>query len=371
MEYIMPLMLMLYSGGRKVAHVREIREDNALRELLKFSIIPSESAIGDWLKKMGERGGAKAINKTIDAVNAKIFAASKLTIFTLVCDPTIITTSKRDAKMTYVGKKGYRPGLAFIKELGIVLAQEFREGNDMGDKLGFLKLAFSKMPQGTKIGNVLLDSEFYMAVIINFLEGEGCAWAIAADQNAAVKAVIKAIPAGDWKPLLDRQGFATGKEAAETVHCMAETKKAFRLVVIRWKDKDGVTCHHAIATNHKAPNPNVVVHFYNQRSEPENVIKENKGGFGMDIMPSGDFLANALYFAIGILTYNCFIAQKVLTMPPSFQNKVIETIRWMLVEVPGKLVRHAKTVVLKISTSIERFNVFEFMREKISGLSSA
>jgi hypothetical protein len=371
MEYIVPIMIMLYAGGRSIAHMREIRYDRVLRELVRLTIIPSDSAIGDWLKKMGERDGVKAINKAIDAVNLRIFAQSPLTELTLVNDPTIISTSKRDAKMTYLGTKGYRPGLAFIKELGIVIAQEFREGNDMGDKLAFIKLSFSKVPKGKKIKHVLLDAEFYIAEVINFLEEQGCTWAVVADQDNAVKAVIKAIPDSEWKPLMDRDGFKTDREVAETVHCMGKTKKAFRLVVIRWKDEDDILCHHAIANNHTAENPGDVVHYYNQRATQENVIKEAKGGFGMDIMPSGDFAANALYFAIGILTYNYFIAQKVLIMPPSLQNKVIETIRWMLVEIPGKLVRHANTTILKIKTDVEKFNIFEFMRERMRCLSSA
>ena len=369
MEYVIPAMLTMYAGGKGFADIREIREDKVLRELLGLNMVPSESAIGDWFKKMGDRGGIAAVNKAIDSINARIFEQSDIVELTISNDPTIIETSKREAVMTYLGVKGYRPGLAFIKELNIVLIQEFRHGNDMGNKLEFLKSAFSKVPKNKIIKNALFDSELYIADVINYLD-ERCTWAIVADQDAAVRAVIKAIPEANWQPLLDKDGFRTGKEVAETVHSMEKTKRAFRLVVIRWKDKKGNLCHHAIATNNLQLSANGVVWYYNQRAVVENTIKEVKIGFGMEKMPSGYFPANALYFAIGVLTHNYFIAQKLLTMPLELQNKTIESIRWMFVEIPGKVIRHANKTILKIGTSIEKFDIFTEMREKNQCLSA-
>ena len=47
----------------------------------------------------------------------------------------------------------------------------------------------------------------------------------------------------------------------------------------------------------------------------------------MEQMPTGDFGANALYFGIGILSYNLFIAQKYFTMPVEWAGKTIKSIR--------------------------------------------
>jgi hypothetical protein len=43
-------------------------------------------------------------------------------------------------------------------------------------------------------------------------------------------------------------------------------------------------------------------------------------------MPSGEFEANAIHFAIGIMTYNLIIAQKLLTIPEDWKNKTIKSI---------------------------------------------
>ena len=54
-SYIMPLMLMLYAGGRHIEDLREIINDNALAELLNIKI-PSTSSFGDWLRRYGKIG---------------------------------------------------------------------------------------------------------------------------------------------------------------------------------------------------------------------------------------------------------------------------------------------------------------------------
>ena len=110
--------------------------------------------------------------------------------------------------------------------------------------------------------------------------------------------------------------------------------------------------------------PQEVVWKYNGRGQVENHIKEIKSGFGMEWMPSGDFGANAVYFGIGILTYNLFVAQKLLTMPESWKTKTIKSIRWLLVEVGGKLVSRSRTIILRVSTSLEKVRLYLEMRRR-------
>lgn len=110
--------------------------------------------------------------------------------------------------------------------------------------------------------------------------------------------------------------------------------------------------------------PEEVVWKYNGRAQVENHIKEIKSSFGMEWMPSGDFGANGVYFGIGILTYNLFIAQKLLTMPEAWSTKTIKSVRWFLMEVGGKLVFHGRRMILKIATSLDKFRIYLEMRRR-------
>ena len=90
---------------------------------------------------------------------------------------------------------------------------------------------------------------------------------------------------------------------------MNGTEQAFRLIVLRWPNPQPNLfeadryCYHAVATNRKEA-ASEVIWKHNGRGQSENWHKELKIGLGMEQMPCGQFEANAMYFAIGVLAYN-------------------------------------------------------------------
>jgi len=368
-SYIKPLSMALYGGGEAIEDVREIRGDDSLRDVVELDEIPSSSAIGDWLKRMGERSGVEGMERVNDEITAKVLKKDDRRGYTLIVDPTMIESCKREAQMSYLGFKGYRPVVATLKEIGLVVAYEFKEGNDNGGRVDILKKAFGKMSDGKKIEEVLLDAEYYTNEVIEYLETKGVRWAIAADKDASVQEAITTISENDWEALKTEDGVMTDRQVAETIHTMNKGKVAFRLIVLRWKERQGdlfrdTYCYHCIATGMIEKSAEQVVWRYNGRAHIENHIKEIKSGFGMDRMPSGDFRANAVHFGIGIMTYNLFIAQKLLTMPEQWRTKTIKTVRWLLIEVAGKLIHHSRRVILKVATSIDKYRIYLEMRRR-------
>jgi hypothetical protein len=271
--------------------------------------------------------------------------------------------------MSYLGFKGYRPVVATLKEIGLAVAYEFKEGNDNGGRVDILRKAFSKMPEGKVIEEVLLDSEYYTKEVIEYLEGKGVRWAIAVDKDASVQEAIAAIPEGDWRSFRTEDGIGTDREVAETIHTMNKSDVVFRLVVLRWKDGQGdlfrgTYYYHGIATGMVDQRTEEIVWRYNGRAHIENHIKEIKTGFGMDRMPSGEFRANGVHFGIGIMTYNLFIAQRLLTMPDLWRTKTIKSVRWLLVEVAGRLVHHGRKIILKVATTADKYRLYLEMRRR-------
>jgi len=101
-------------------------------------------------------GGVKGIARVNDGVVKKVLRREGREGYTLMADPTVIEADKREARMTYLGMKGYRPVVASLKENGLVLAYDFREGNESGNGVKILKKAFEKMGRigkGKKIEN--------------------------------------------------------------------------------------------------------------------------------------------------------------------------------------------------------------------------
>jgi len=248
--------------------------------------------------------------------------------------------------MTYKGFKGYMPIVGHIAENGLVLGDEFREGNvtPAARNLAFVKYCVRQMPKGKSIKFLRSDSAAYQADIINYCESEGIEFAIGADLDEAVLQAIRAIPDKDWKSY--KNGYI-----AETIHSMNKTKDAFRLIVIRrtyqsniFAQEDVSVKYTVIATN-RMESAEDVVKWYNQRGEcSENRIKELKIGFGMERMPCGQFEANATFFRIGVVAYNLFRLFILKALATSWHRHQVQTVRWRLYQIAGKIVFHGGQV---------------------------
>jgi hypothetical protein len=136
---------------------------------------------------------------------------------------------------------------------------------------------------------------------------------------------------------------------------MNKTKEAFRLIVIRrtyqsniFAQEDVSVKYTVIATN-RMESAQDVVKWYNQRGDcSENRIKELKIGFGMERMPCGQFEANATFFRIGVVAYNIFRLFILKTLSTSWHRHQVQTVRWRLYQIAGKIVFHGGQVFLKV-----------------------
>lgn len=94
----------------------------------------------------------------------------------------------------------------------------------------------------------------------------------------------------------------------------------------------------------------------------ENRIKDLKIGFGMDYMPSGTFEANAVFFSIGVPTYNLYLGFRSAALGSGWEHSQVQTVRWRLFQTAGKIVRPGRRVFLKISAAMLR--LFTAIRER-------
>lgn len=349
-EYTFPVLLMLNGGGRSLEDTRQIRTDEGLREILPLERIPSSDAFGDWLRSMGVSGGLHGLEKVNKRLLKRGMKYDGIKGYTLDIDATGIEAEKQSAKMTYKGFKGYMPIVGHIAENGLVLGDEFREGNEppAARNLAFIKYCISQMPKGKKIAFLRSDSAAYQADIINYCEQNRIQFAIGADLDEAVLEAIGAIPDKDWA--LYKNGYI-----AETIHSMNKTKEAFRLIVIRRPyqgnmfGKEDVSVKYTVIATNRMESAEDVVKWYNQRGDcSENRIKELKIGFGMERMPCGQFEANATFFRIGVLAYNLYRLFILKALATSWHRHQVQTVRWRLYQIAGKIVFHGGQVFLKV-----------------------
>ena len=149
-EHVFPLILMLNGGGRSLEDLREIRSDAGLREILALNRMPSSDATGDWLRRSWRNGGLEGLGRVNRMVLKRVLKREKVEGYTLDIDATAIESEKESAKVTYKGFRGYMPIVGHLAENGLVVGDEFREGNDSpgSRNLEFLKYCEEQMPKG-------------------------------------------------------------------------------------------------------------------------------------------------------------------------------------------------------------------------------
>ena len=89
----------------------------------------------------------------------------------------------------------------------------------------------------------------------------------------------------------------------------------------------------------------------------------------MEQMPCGELEANAMFFAIGVLAYNLGVLLKAQLLPEEYRHSSVQTLRWQLYRLAGKLVRHGRQWSLKVRTSSEKLALLLAIRKKCLALS--
>lgn len=375
------LILMLQAGGQSLEDLRELRREAGLLRLLDREAMPDPDTLGDWLRRMGDprtgQAGLVGLGQVRDALTARILRRDSQATYTLDADATLVEGEKRDTHWSYKGVRGYMPMLGFLFETPVCLVDEFREGNVSpgAGQLEFYRQCRTRMPVGKRLARYRADSASYQAELINALEADHVTWAITADQDVAVKAVIAGIPSEAWQEPEPGCGY----HVADAVHTMQATKAAFRLSIKReerpqpdlFAAATTPYAYHVVASNWPEEEKTTaeVLVWHNQRGQAENFNKELKTGLGLEQMPCGDSGANAVFFRIGVLAYNLFIGFKRLACPAAWASQTITTVRWKLVQVAGRILRHAGQVVLRLVLDTDTLACWRSIRQRCGALS--
>lgn len=346
-----------------------LRQDSGLRRVLRLEV-PSSDACGDWMRSQGAGEGLAQLGAVHEHLLRRFLHREEQRDYTLDIDATQIVAEKREAKVTYKGERGYMPLVGHLAENGLVIHEEFRDGNASpgAGNLEFLKACAAKLPKGKRIAAIRADSAAYQAKIFNWCEETGKTFAIGADQDAATRALIASIPASRWKPYRDG-------EIAETVHCMNQTKAAFRLIVLRRArqqdlfEKDGAAYTYALVASNRANETAAETwDWYAKRGDAsENRIKDLKIGLGMEYMPCGTTAANAIWFRIGVIAYNLTLGFRALSGEEHARSQP-QTLRWRILNTAGKIVRHAGQLTLRIAGYL--YDTFAEIRQRCTEIAT-
>ncbi len=301
-------------------------------------------------------------------------------IATVDQDATIIASRKQEALRTYEGERGYQPMLAVWAEMNAVLADKFRDGNVPAqmEPLAVAQAAFAALPETVKEYYFRGDSACHESGLLNWLRDEKRAggpqgrigFAVSARMSAALHAAILRVPEKSW----EAYGAVHPREIRECAEVSfvpgekSEHKatQPLRYVAIRIRNRQeelfadgGKIKHFAIVSNLEEWKPGRLIQWHREKAGTiegvHDVVKNELGG---GVLPCKYFGANAAWLRLAILTHNVLTALKRLALPAEMLTARPKRLRLLLWNTPGRLVHHARQLLLRLASSAERIAVY-------------
>lgn len=331
------------------------------------------------------------------------------TTATLDTDATLVETSKEGALFCYLGDKAYQPLNIWWAEQGLIVYSEFRDGNVPAgfQLLRVFKEGLGCLPEGVVIVRWRGDTASYQHDILKYCdtaENERFGrieFAVGCDVTPEFKKAVAEVDEAEWKPLyktVNGKREKTGSEWAEVCfvpNAIAHSKKGreYRYLAKREAMEEQIglpgiepqlelpfpTMHlkgkrykiFGIVTNMNWEGEELI-HWYHKRcgksEEAHAVMKEDLAG---GKLPSGDFGANAAWWGIMILALNLNATMKKLVLEESWSSRRMKAIRFSLINLPGRVIEHARSLLIRVTKGHPSFDLLVEARRKIAMLAPA
>jgi hypothetical protein len=401
-EMVESFVVLNAMGGECFDDFLRLRDDAGLKEMLGHGV-PSPDAARRFLYQFHDENKIVAAKQNrapgqiayIPAENAALAGLGRVNhdlvkelgrrcpdqrIATVDQDATIIESSNRKALRSYEGERGYQPMLAVWAEMNVVLADEFRDGNvpAMMDPLSVAKRSFAALPETVSTYFFRGDSACHECNLVNWLRDENRAagphgpigFAISARMSPALHEAVVKLDESAWESY-GKLHPEQIRECAEVDFVPAEKSEKkdtqpLRYLAIRIRDRqedlfaDGSKVKHfAVVTNIETWKPSRLIEWHREKAGTiEGVHDVLKNELAAGIMPTKYFGTNAAWLRLAVLTYNLLTALKRLALPAEYLTARPKRLRFLIFNTPGRLVHHARSIVLRLATTVERLAVW-------------
>jgi hypothetical protein len=396
-QQVESLVLLHASGGDCMQDMESLRQDGGVTKMLGYAA-PSQRCVAGFLEAFHDAekvaqaraqaqrqeqlsfipeeptalvGLGEAARGIVGAVAG--WAKHPERRATVDQDATIIESHKREARRTYEGTRGYQPMVAVWAETGLIVADEFRDGNvpAQAAPLTCAQAAFGALPDTVTEYSFRGDSACHESALLSWLrdaERDGgpkgfIGFAVSARMSEDLGKALKTVAETQWTTF--------GKDADGTVRQWAEVDfvpgekvekkdiEPLRYVGLRLLKPQGELFadghdkhYHAVITNRWDADGGELLTWHRQKAGTvEHVHDEIKNGLGGGQLPSGKFGANAAWFRIACIAHNILVAVKRAWPDETLHHAKAKRVRFVLINVAGRFSRDRRKITLRLSAT--------------------
>lgn len=307
-------------------------------------------------------------------INFKLFRKlqrkSKLKSITIVIDSSVVNVEghQEGAVKGYNPKKPgnrcYNLQLAFCDEIKAYLTGYVRSGDTYtanGAAEMIKEIMAHLKDEGLEI-TFRMDSGYFDDAILETIESLGGKYVIKGKGYPTLVAQVTA-------PSITFVTGEAGRETTEFVAALNTWEKDRRFVVFRVlkdeKDRaqlsflEGEDYDFFFFVTNTEQSSEEVVEFYEKRGNCENYIKEAKYDMAVGHLLLQSFWANEAIFQLMMLAYNLFLLFKMDFAGEAEYRQQIKTFRLKYIFLAGKIIRTARSVVMKLSEKYPYQEMYE------------
>ncbi len=375
-------VLLTTLGGECLEDMERLRRDDVLAQMLGYAI-PAPETARQWLDRFhdeeamkgrplqgsflppesGPLAGLKEVNRHV--VRAYVQNVKVSQRVTLDIDAHLVETDKAGAQLCYEGFKSFQPIAVCWAETGLVLADEFREGNVPAsmDNRRLVDEAYQALPVGAWDIWIRSDSAAYEQGNLDHWDSQGWKFAVSADMSHQLRELVEAVPDDSWSLMEDKRGvIREWTEIAYVPSRKSEKKdsRPYRYVAVRMRRQqgelfgDGASVRYfAVVSNIWDMDGRALLDWHRGKAgtieHVHHIIKSELGG---GVYPSGKHGANAAWLRLQVITHNLLQMLKAAVLPQEYANAEPKRLRFAVFTGLGQIVHHARRVILKVLEEI-------------------
>jgi hypothetical protein len=367
----------LLSGAQGTVATEVARHDPALRKVLGVAGAPEEATF--W-RSLWDAGSPEGLGGFAAVCSKLARRAIERTSRVALCDrgfvPVFVDGTLLEGSLRREGTKSIRDkGDGLLWTVGFVgpypVAQRLAasgegegEATHARELLGRISREVLRPAGIAGDALVLMDSLHGNGPTLDVVEALGLAYVIGSGSLTHAEEVLADQPESQWTPSPEYDASRPGIE--ESSICVAsmqcgEWSRARVVVGRRWRKAGEFVWNYAsVLTNLDPCDPRLggcatmgefarrVWKLYDRKGGCENGFKNLLTDLGLHHPPCQQWRRNAGFYAIGMLAGLIAMACDVLASKPSHSRRRIATLRRWLLAVPGRVTRHARTVLVTV-----------------------
>ena len=382
-QFVLGTVLLFYLGFARLHHVRYVRDDEMLQEVLgSGGPLPVQSTFWRFLASLHIHNEAQLMGITTELVR-RVWETGQVRLERMHVDTDSTVNTVYGEQMG--GRKAYNPGkkgkksvqplLSFVAETGECLRGKLHNGyTPTGEQMAeHITAALRSVPASVREVVARADAGFYCKEVVEAIErlGDRYSYILSADKTSAL---VRKLAEADWKAWSGTAGVCEfwyepmgwgrpRRFVAVRYRLEQEPSNQYQLFATeQWK-------YRVFVTNRKE-DKRTICREYDGRATAENYIKEGCNDAGFAVLSGRCFEANQNYLQMAILAYNCNRWLQLMALSPqqTYQRTQLRTSRLRWVFIAAKLVLHEGRRWIRLSQTFVEKALFQELMERLRSI---